>query len=210
MKDIVSKKPETFHLFLFAIFLISLIISLIRPYSYMVWILETLPAIIGVVVLILTYNKFRLSNLLYVLILFHCIILIIGAHYTYAEVPLFNWIRDAFDLSRNHYDRLGHVIQGFVPALICREYLLRKSPLSRGKLLNFIIICICLAISASYELLEFASMQIPSPETSAFLGSQGDIWDAQWDMLLALIGSIFSLAFLSKTHDKFLNNILQK
>jgi len=119
------------------------------------WFLEVLPAVIGLILIIITYKRFRLTNIVYVLILIHSIILIIGGHYTYAEMPAFNWLRDTFDLSRNYYDRLGHFAQGFIPAIIMREILLRTSPLRRGKLLNILVICTCLAISASYELIEW-------------------------------------------------------
>jgi putative membrane protein len=147
-----------------------------------------------------------------VLILIHSIILIIGGHYTYAEMPAFNWLRDTFDLSRNYYDRLGHFAQGFIPAIIMREILLRTSPLRRGKLLNILVICTCLAISASYELIEWGVAEATGSAADAFLGTQGDVWDTQWDMFFALIGSISSLLLLTRVHDKFLkqyNNLIK-
>ena len=131
-------------------------------------------------------------------------ILLVGGHFTYAEVPLFNWLKEAFHLSRNHYDRVGHFVQGFVPAIITREILLKKSSLRPGKLFSFIIICICLAISAFYELLEFAVSVLIGSNGDAFLATQGDIWDTQKDMTLALIGAIVALILLSKIHDHFL------
>ncbi len=191
-----------FHLTLLFIVLLVLLWSGIHPHDQFTWLLEVFPAIIGILILLLTYRRFHFSNLVYFLIAIHMIILMVGGHYTYAEVPLFNWIRDTFDLSRNHYDRLGHLAQGFVPAMIAREILLRLSPLQRGKLLNFIIVCICLAISASYELIEFLVSVLTGTAAEAFLGTQGDIWDTQWDMLMALIGSILALLSLPSLHDK--------
>lgn len=190
------------HLCLLFFVILIFIWSGIHPHDRFTWILEVLPAILGMIVLLITYRKFAFSNLVYVLIAIHMIILMIGGHYTYAQVPLFNWIRDAFDLSRNHYDRLGHLAQGFVPAMISREILLRLSPLKRGKLLNFLIICICLAISASYELIEFGVAVATGTAAQAFLGTQGDVWDTQWDMLMALVGAFLALILLPALHDK--------
>jgi putative membrane protein len=140
------------------------------------------------------------------LIWLHAIILLVGGHYTYAEVPLFNWVRDTFHLSRNHYDRVGHFAQGFVPAMIAREFLIRKSPLKRGKLLFFIVVSICLAISAFYELIEFGVSQATGSAGDAFLGTQGDIWDTQKDMALALAGAVTSLLTLSRLHNRLLRD----
>lgn len=144
---------------------------------------------------------------MYFLVLVHAIILIVGGHYTYAEMPIFNWIRDTFHLERNYYDRLGHFAQGFIPAIIAREILLRKSGLKRGKLLSFIIISICLAISASYELIEWGMAEATGSAADAFLGTQGDVWDTQWDMFMALWGAVISLVTMSNLHDKFLRKI---
>jgi putative membrane protein len=179
-----------------------LVWSLINPKDIFIWGLEVFPAIIGLIIIIFTFKKFRLSNLLYVLIWIHAVILVIGGHYTYAEVPFFNWLKDSFDLSRNYYDRVGHFFQGFVPAMIAREILLRKSKLEKGKMLNFIIISICLAISASYELIEWFVAEVTGTAAEAFLGTQGDIWDTQWDMFLALCGAVISLIVLRKLHDR--------
>lgn len=193
------------HLTLLFVVLLVLLWSGINPHDRFTWFLEVMPAIIGIIILLLTYSRFRFSNLVYFLIAIHMIILMVGGHYTYAEVPLFNWIRDTFDLSRNHYDRIGHLAQGFIPAMISREILLRLSPLKRGKLLNFIIVCICLAISASYELIEFLVSVGTGTAAEAFLGTQGDIWDTQWDMLMALIGSVLALLSMSYLQDKSMN-----
>lgn len=185
------------------ILIVIFIWSAINPKDYTVWFLEVFPAIIGITILAFTYRKFKFSNLVYIFVFLHSIILIIGGHYTYSENPLFSWIRDYFSLSRNHYDRLGHIAQGFFPAIVIREFLLRKSKLEKGKLLFFLIICIVIAISASYELFEWgASLTFSSGTGNAFLATQGDIWDTQWDMFLALIGGIISLLLFSKLHDK--------
>ena len=157
--------------------------------------------------LIYIYPKYKFSNFVYVLITIEAIILIVGGHYTYAEMPVFNWVRDTFGLSRNYYDRLGHFAQGFIPAIIAREVLIRNEVISKKKYLFFIVICICLAISASYELIEFGVAKFTGNSAEAFLGTQGDIWDTQWDMLMALIGSITSLSLLSTYHDKKLNQL---
>ncbi|NOH15040.1 DUF2238 domain-containing protein [Clostridium cochlearium] len=195
-------KDKTLHLFLINSILIILIWSGINPFDKFTWILEVLPAIIGGFVLIIIYPKFKFTNLVYILIWVHAIILIVGGHYTYAEMPLFNVIRDVFNLNRNYYDRLGHFAQGFIPAIIAREILIRNNIVTKKKWLEFIIVCICLAISASYELIEFAVAEFTGTAAEAFLGTQGDIWDTQWDMLFALIGSIVAILTLSKYHNK--------
>jgi putative membrane protein len=184
--------------------------SAIRPHDYFTWILEVFPAIIGIAVLAATYRSFRFTTLVYVLIAAHAIILMIGGHYTYAEVPLFNWIRDEFTLSRNHYDRLGHFAQGFVPAMIAREVLLRKSPLKRGGWLFFIVVSICLAVSATYELFEWLVSELTGSAGDAFLGTQGDVFDTQKDMAMAFVGAITSMLLLSGPHDSQLSNLLSR
>ena len=201
------KSNRKFHLILLAILLSILIWSVINPKDLFTWFLEVLPVLIGVMVLIYIYPKYKFSNFVYVLITIEAIILIVGGHYTYAEMPVFNWVRDTFGLSRNYYDRLGHFAQGFIPAIISREVLIRNEVISKKKYLFFIVICICLAISASYELIEFGVAKFTGNSAEAFLGTQGDIWDTQWDMLMALIGSITSLSLLSTYHDKKLNQL---
>ena len=202
----ISKKKdaERLHIGLLSIFLVMFIWSALHPKDLFTWVLEVLPALIGLTVILITYNRFRLTNLVYVLILVQGIILVIGGHYTYAEMPLFNWLRDTFHLARNNYDRLGHFAQGFVPAIISREILLRKSPLKSGKLLSFLVISICLTISVSYELIEWGVATATGSAADAFLGTQGDVWDTQWDMLLALCGAVVALLTLQKLHDIFL------
>jgi putative membrane protein len=202
----MSKDDKPLHVGLLLIFFAVLIWSVIYPRDLFTWFLEVLPALIGVGVILFTYNRFRLSNLVYLLVLIHVIILMVGGHYTYAEMPVFNWIRDTFHLDRNYYDRLGHFAQGFIPAIIVREILLRKSGLQRGKLLAFIVISICLAISATYELIEWGVAVATGSAADAFLGTQGDVWDTQWDMFLALWGATISLISMSELHDEILKN----
>jgi putative membrane protein len=201
-----NTKPRRLHLALLLSFLAILVWSVINPHDLFTWFLETFPAMAGAIILASTYNRFRFTTLVYVLIWLHAIILLVGGHYTYAEVPLFDWIRDTLHLSRNHYDRVGHFAQGFVPAMIAREFLIRKSPLKRGKLLFFIVVSICLAISALYELIEFAVSVATGSAGDAFLGTQGDIWDTQKDMALALAGAVTSLLTLSGLHDRLLRD----
>jgi putative membrane protein len=191
-----------------AIFFVVLLWSGIRPHDYFTWMLEVSPAVLGLMILASTYKRFQFTKLTYWLMLVHAIILIIGGHYTYAKVPLFNWIKDAFDLSRNHYDKVGHFAQGFVPAIIAREVLIRKSPVTHGKWLFFIVVCICLAFSAFYEFIEWWVAVATGTAAEAFLGTQGYVWDTQSDMFLALIGAIIALVFLGKYHDKALGPII--
>jgi len=193
-------KKEAIFLWLL-IFSSVLLWSAVRPHDYFTWVLEVLPAVLGVVILAATFRSFQFTSLVYWLILIHSLILMIGGHYTYAEVPAFNWIRDVFGMSRNNYDKLGHFAQGFFPALIAREILLRKSRLEKGKLLSFIVICICLAISAFYELIEWWVAAATGTSADAFLGTQGYNWDTQSDMLFALIGAIAALILLSRVHE---------
>jgi putative membrane protein len=185
-----------------AIFFAVLIWSGIHPKDYFTWFLEVVPALIGFGILVATFKKFRLTSLAYVLILIHCIILMIGGHYTYAEVPLFNWLRDVFDLGRNNYDKVGHLAQGFIPAIIAREIFIRKSVINGAAWRNFLIVCFCLAVSAFYELIEWWVGLLSGESAEAFLGTQGYVWDTQSDMGLALAGAISSLVLLSKWHDK--------
>ena len=173
-----------------------------RPADRMTWVLEVFPVAIAVPLLIATRRRFPLTTIAYVLIAVHATILMVGGRYTYAEVPLFNWIRDTFHLARNHYDRLGHFAQGFVPAIVGREILLRKSPLRRGGWLFFLVTCVCLAVSAVYELIEWSAAATSGSAADAFLGTQGDPWDTQKDMLLAGIGAIVAQVLLSKPHDR--------
>lgn len=189
------------------IFCVILIWSGINPYDYFTWFLEVVPSLIGIFVLWKTEKSFPLTALVYNLILIHSIILMIGGHYTYAEVPLFNTIKDIFELSRNNYDKIGHFAQGFVPAMIAREIFIRKKIINSKSWENFLIITICLGFSAFYELIEWWVAISSGESADAFLGTQGYIWDTQSDMGLALVGAIIALLSLSKIHNKQLNKI---
>ena len=184
------------------VFAAVLVWSAINPADYFTWFLEVLPAIIGLLVLLATRRSFPLTGLAYVLILVHCIILMVGGHYTYAEVPLFDWIRDAFALTRNNYDKVGHFAQGFIPAIIAREILMRKQIVVVRSWLNFLVVCFCLAFSAFYELIEWFVAVVSGSSAEAFLGTQGYVWDTQSDMALALLGSVMSLIIFSNYHDE--------
>ena len=190
-----------------AVYFLVLIWSGINPKDYFTWLLEVFPALVGLFIMAVTYNKFRLTPLTYFLILIHSVILMVGGHYTYAEVPLFNWIRDTFDMARNNYDKIGHLAQGFIPAVIAREILLRLEIVVKRGWLSFIVICICLAISAFYELIEWWAALLSGEAAEAFLGTQGYVWDTQSDMALALLGAILSLLLLAKIHDNQIRNI---
>lgn len=184
-----------------------LVWSGIRPHDYFTWFLEVLPALLGVGMLAAIYPRFKFTNLVYGLVWIQCAILMIGGHYTYAQMPLFNWIRDTFGLMRNNYDKVGHFMQGFVPAIIAREALLRVTPLRRGKMLSFIVVSICLAFSALYELFEWQVAVMLGPRTTDFIGSQGDIWDTQEDMAMCLIGATLAVLLLSRIHDKLIEKL---
>ncbi len=180
----------------------ALLVSGIAPHDRLTWLLEVAPILIAVPVLVATARRFPLTPLAYRLIFVHALILMLGGHYTYAEVPLGDWVADALGLARNPYDRLGHLAQGFVPAIVVREILIRRSPLRPGKWLAFLVVCVCLAISAAYELVEWWSALLGGENADAFLGTQGDQWDTQWDMFTALVGAIAALALLSRYHDR--------
>lgn len=191
-------------LLLLAVVAGALVVSAVGPTDRLTWWLEVAPVLIAAPVLMLTARRFPLTKLLYVLIAVHALILILGGHYTYAQVPLGYWAQDLFDLARNPYDRLGHFAQGFVPAMIAREILLRSSPLNRGGWLFFIVCCIALAVSAGYEFIEWWTAIIGGGSAEAFLGMQGDVWDTQWDMFLALCGAITAQLTLARVHDRTL------
>ncbi len=191
-------------LVLAAIVGVALAISAIGPTDRLTWWLEVAPVLIAAPVLFATARRFPLTNLVYVLIGIHALILILGGHYTYAKVPLGFWIQDLFDLARNPYDRIGHFAQGFVPAMIAREILLRATRLRTGGWLFVIVCSICLAISACYEFIEWWAALIGGGSAEAFLSMQGDVWDTQWDMLLALCGAITAQLLLARVHDRAL------
>ena len=178
------------------------------PAGRISWLLEVGPGLAGIIILIVLYKRFPMSHMVYVFVFIHIFVLIYGGYYTYAETPLGNWAKEAFGFSRNHYDRIGHIALGVFPAFIIREVLLRKTPLQRGGWLYFIIISIVLAVAAFWELLEWwVALLAASDVGTAFLGSQGDIWDAQWDMLLALVGAMVVLPILSGLHDRSLDQL---
>jgi putative membrane protein len=187
---------------LLMVFTVTLLWSIINPKEGFTCFLEIIPAIIGVLILALTFKKFRFSNFTYTLILVHCIILFIGGHYTYAEVPFFDYIKEVFHQSRNNYDKVGHFAQGFVPAMIIRELFIRKKVIANQSFFNFIIVSVCLAISATYEWIEWAVSIVTGDGGDAFLGTQGYVWDTQSDMLFATIGAITALLLFSKIQDK--------
>jgi putative membrane protein len=184
------------------IFFLVLIWSAINPKDYFTWLLEVVPALAGFVILAATVKRFPLTSLTYTLILIHCIILMIGGHYTYAEVPFFDWLREYFSMERNNYDKIGHLAQGFIPAIIARELFIRKSVIQGTAWLNFIIVSCCLALSALYELIEWWVAILTGESAEAFLGTQGYIWDTQSDMAMALLGAILSLVLLSRPHNR--------
>ena len=184
------------------VFFATLIWSGFQPKDFVTWVLEVMPALIGFAVLVATRRRFPMTPLAYVLILLHCVILMVGGHYTYAEVPLFDWIRDGFDLQRNNYDKVGHFVQGFVPAIVAREILVRNAIVAGKGWMAFIIVCVCLSISAFYELIEWWVAIFSAEAAEAFLGTQGYIWDTQSDMMYALVGAITALLLLSRLHDK--------
>ena len=183
------------------VFFVALAISGIRPHDYFTWFLEVVPALLALPILLFTYPRFRLTNLLYTLILVHAIILMIGGHYTYAQEPLFNWIRDNYHLSRNYYDRVGHFAQGFVPALVAREIFIRQNVVKRGRWMFVTVLSVCMAISAMYELFEWRVAVAEGSKADDFLGTQGDPWDTQEDMATCFVGAACALLLLSRYHD---------
>ena len=187
---------------LLAVGVVLLVLSGLHPKDRFTWFLEVAPAIVAAIILAATYRRFPLTPLAYRLILAHACILMVGGHYTYAEVPLGFWMERAFHFARNHYDRIGHFAQGFVPAIVAREILLRRTPLRRGGWTFFLVTCVCLAISAFYEFIEWWTAVATGEAATAFLGTQGDPWDTQWDMFWALIGAITGLVVLSGVHDR--------
>lgn len=190
------------HRILIFLFFAGLALSAIHPHDYFTWLLEVFPAIVGFIVLAFTFKRFRFTNLTYTMVLLHCYILFIGGHYTYAEVPLFNWIKEAFDQSRNNYDKAGHFAQGFVPAMIVREIFIRRHVIQNRSWIPFLTVCVCMSISVFYEFLEWFVALLSGEAGDSFLGTQGYIWDTQSDMLYATIGAITMVILLSGLHDR--------
>lgn len=193
------------HVILLLIVVIIFVWSVIKPATYLDWFAEVSPAVVAIIIVVAIYNKFRFTTFSYVIIALLSILAFIGGHYTYSDVPLFNWIKEEFHLQRNNYDRFGHFLKGLM-AIVIREILIRKTPLTKGAWLTSITISIMLAIAALYEIIEWLSTKISKGGKGAkdFLGMQGDRWDAQWDMFLALIGTILTLLLFTKFHDKLL------
>ncbi len=189
-------------------FFVALAWSAIHPFSYFTWFLEVVPALVALPILLLTYRRFPLTKLLYTAILIHAVILIIGGHFTYAREPAFSWIRDHFHLSRNYYDRVGHFAQGFVPAMVSREIFIRQNVVKRGRWMFFIVLCVCMAISASYELFEWRVAVATGTAADDFLGTQGDPWDTQEDMATCFVGAVCSLVFMSRFHDRQMERMM--
>lgn len=205
-----TSKHSKIHLTLLAIVTVVFIWSVFRPAAYLDWLAEVSPAVVILSIVIATYNKFRFTTLSYFIIALLSILTFIGGHYTYSEVPLFNWIKDEFDLHRNNYDRFGHFLKG-LSAIVIREILLAFTPLTKGAWLSGITISIVLAIAALYEIIEWLSTKISKDGKTSkdFLGMQGDQWDAQWDMSLAFVGAVLTLIIFSNIHDKLLKNTMK-
>ncbi len=193
-----------------AVVLPALVASGIGAYDRLTWVLEVAPVVIAVPLLLVTFRRFPLTPLLYGLVAVHALILMYGGHYTYARTPLGFWLQDLFDLSRNHYDRIGHLAQGFIPAVAAREVLVRASPLRSSGWLPFLTVCTCLAISATYEFVEWWAALLGGHAAQDFLGTQGDPWDTQWDMFLAACGAVLALATLARAHDRQLQPLLPR
>lgn len=203
----MNTRISPLHLALLAATAIVFVWSGWRPYDRLTWWLEVMPAIIGGLILVFTYSSFRFTTLVYTLIALHMMLLCVGGHYTYARVPLFNWIQPIFGWHRNHFDRLGHFAQGFVPALIARELFIRLRIVTSGGWRFAIIILICMGISALYELFEWAAALAGGAASTAFLGTQGDVWDTQEDMFMALIGAICALLLLSRWQNRQMRHL---
>lgn len=211
MSVVILDKRAKLHVSLLVVVIVVLIWSVIKPAVFWTWVAEASPSVVALIIIIFTYKKFRLTSLSYGVIAVLSILTFIGGHYTYAEVPLFNWIKDEFHLQRNHYDRFGHFLKG-LSVIVVREILIRNTPLTKGSWMFAISTSIVLAIAALYEIVEWLSTKLPIAKkaTEDFLGMQGDKWDAQWDMSFALIGSILALLILSNLHNQQLSKVNDK
>ncbi len=207
----MNKKKNLMHIFIFCTVLAVFFWSVIKPADYSTWLLEVSPAVIILAFFLFLYRKFPLTTLSYLIIAFVTILMFIGGHYIYSKVPLFEWLKDKFELQRNHYDRFGHLMKG-LSVIVVREILLRKTELTEGSWLKGISLSIVLALAALYEIAEWLVSKLGGGGQASknFLGTQGDIWDSQWDMTLTLIGAIISLFLLQKTHDRFLKREIKK
>jgi putative membrane protein len=202
MNDMAANFRERILLALLGILVLLLVATGLAPYEHSTWLMEVAPVLIVAPVLVATYRRFPLTPILYYLIFVHAVVLIVGGAYTYARVPFGFWLQDLFSLSRNPYDRIGHFLQGFVPSLLAREYLIRKGRIMNRPLVLFLSVCVAMAISAWYELIEWAAALILGQGADAFLGTQGDVWDTQWDMFMCFIGSTSAMLFLSSIQDR--------
>lgn len=207
MSTITDRRDSALPLTLLLLTLLVLLWSGINPTDRLTWIMEVMPVLIALPILIVTAQRFPLTPLLYSLIFFHAVLLMIGGHYTYSEVPAGFWVQDLLNLERNHYDRLGHIAQGFVPAILAREILLRVTPLQPGKMLFYLVVSVCLAFSAFYEMIEWWAALLYGGSAEAFLATQGDVWDTQWDMFLALLGAIAAQLLLAGLHNRQLKQL---
>ena len=201
------KRQDREPLILLIASIVLLALTGLDPHDRLTWLLEVSPVLIALPVLVLTYARFRLTPLLYRLIFLHAVILIIGGYYTYSLTPIGFWMQRAFGFARNHYDRIGHLAQGFIPAIAAREVLLRRSPLVRGKWLFFLVTCVCMTVAGLYELMEWGTALLAGEGATAFLGTQGDPWDAQWDIFLALVGAVSAQLTLNHLHDRNLQRL---
>lgn len=198
------------HVALLASFLLILTWSGFAPADRFIWLLEVLPAILGALILIAIYSRIKLTMLVYVLIWVHALILMLGGHWTYADMPVFDWLQEEFSLARNYYDRVGHLFQGIVPAMIAREIFIREDVVRGTKWRYFLVCCVALAISAMYEFAEWWIAVATGTAAEAFLATQGDVWDTQWDMLLALLGAMLVQPLLGGIHDRQLGQLREK
>ena len=207
LADMQAKKTSPVAWACLALTILVLVWSGLAPKDRGTWFMEVAPVFIALPLVALTWRRFPLTTLLAVVITLHAVVLMVGGKYTYAEMPLFNWLRDEFHLSRNHYDRVGHFMQGFAPALVARELLLRTSPLRPGKWLAVVVVLSCLGISALYELIEWGAAMALGEGADAFLATQGDVWDTQKDMAMAGVGAIVALLLFSRWHDRQLTTV---
>jgi putative membrane protein len=208
MAEKTGQAPSVELWLLLALTLAALVYSGIAPYDRLTWSMEVSWVAIGLPLLVVTWRRFPLTALLYRLLFVHALMLIVGGYYTYARTPVGFWFADLFGLTRNHYDRLGHLAQGFVPAILAREILVRRSPLAGSRWLPVLVVCACLAFSAFFELIEWWSALILGAGATAYLATQGDPWDSQWDMFLALVGAIAAVVSLSRLHDRHLRRLV--
>jgi putative membrane protein len=206
----VKKTATKYHIILLLVVVAFFIWSAIKPVGYRIWTLEVIPAVLGLIIVLVAYKRLQLTTLSYFIIAILSIFTFIGGHYTYSEVPLFDWLKDKYHLERNHYDRFGHFLKGFL-VIVIREILLRTSPLKKGKWLTTLSLSVVLAIAALYEIIEWLFSKITGGGKASkdFLGTQGDIWDSQWDMTLTLVGAMIALLLFAKVHNKILKKVMK-